>query len=141
MVTGVRSQMRFSDTRPARPLSIRLTPLIDVVFILLIFFMLTTRLLPVSSLTVNAVKTRGETTEQLDQASVTILTGGRFDFQDRILALDSLIGVLTDKGLKKVNLIGGEGARLTDFTSLYTRLAAKGFEPVWQRNDSGPSSK
>lgn len=45
--------MLFVEPRPARPLAIRMTPLIDVVFILLVFFMLTTRLLPVNLLEVS----------------------------------------------------------------------------------------
>ena len=40
--------MQLVEPRPARPIPIRITPLIDVVFILLVFFMLTSRLLPVS---------------------------------------------------------------------------------------------
>src|SRR5690554_8131329 len=43
-------QLAELEPRPNRPLPIRITPLIDVVFILLVFFMLTTRLMPVDYL-------------------------------------------------------------------------------------------
>ena len=42
--------MQLVEPRPNRPIPIRITPLIDVVFILLVFFMLTSRLLPVDYL-------------------------------------------------------------------------------------------
>ena len=42
--------MQLVEPRPSRPIPIRITPLIDVVFILLVFFMLTSRLLPVDHL-------------------------------------------------------------------------------------------
>src|SRR5690554_8154692 len=48
--TARASPMQLVEPRPNRPLPIRITPLIDVVFILLVFFMLTTRLLPVDYL-------------------------------------------------------------------------------------------
>ncbi|MEH6562505.1 MAG: biopolymer transporter ExbD, partial [Marinobacter sp.] len=42
--------MQLVEPRPSRPIPIRITPLIDVVFILLVFFMLTSRLMPVDHL-------------------------------------------------------------------------------------------
>lgn len=55
--------MQLVDPRPNRPIPIRITPLIDVVFILLVFFMLTTRLLPVDYLELaNNTSERGTAT-------------------------------------------------------------------------------
>lgn len=58
--------MQLVEPRPSRPIPIRMTPLIDVVFILLVFFMLTSRLLPVGSLEL-ANATPDQRTEQVSR--------------------------------------------------------------------------
>ena len=57
--------MQLVEPRPSRPMPIRITPLIDVVFILLVFFMLTSRLLPVDYLEL-ANDTRAQGSQQGD---------------------------------------------------------------------------
>ena len=65
--------MQLVEPRPSRPIPIRITPLIDVVFILLVFFMLTTRLLPVDYLELaNNTSNRSPITgEPLPELTVT----------------------------------------------------------------------
>jgi len=66
--------------------AINLTPLIDVVFLLLIFFMVTTTFTRDTRLTVNLPEADANTSESLpDQIEVTVSEAGRFSVNGEVL--------------------------------------------------------
>lgn len=126
--------MQLVDPRPDRPMPIRITPLIDVVFILLVFFMLTTRLLPVDYLELgNDTRERRSTTgEPLPALQVT--ANGIIHWQDNRYSLDELLPALEAAGVHAANLTTTPNTSLADFTRTLSRLDGAGIKPHWQRN-------
>ena len=68
--------MRIAETFRRRPRGVRLAPLIDVVFILLLLFMLTTGFVPWREIEV-AFPAPGEETAVSEIVAVRVLDGGR----------------------------------------------------------------
>ena len=93
--------MQLVEPRPSRPIPIRITPLIDVVFILLVFFMLTTRLLPVDYLELaNNTSNRSPITgEPLPELMVT--ANGDVSWQGQTLAPGQLVTKLSEAGINE----------------------------------------
>ena len=76
--------------------AINLTPLIDVVFLLLIFFMVTTTFTRDTRLTVNLPEADANSSETLpDQIEVTVSEAGRFSVDGEVLS-NSQPGTLGD---------------------------------------------
>ncbi len=76
--------------------AINLTPLIDVVFLLLIFFMVTTTFTRDTRLTVNLPEAEVNSSESLpDQIEVTVSEAGRFSVNGEVLS-NSQPGTLGD---------------------------------------------
>ena len=125
--------MQLVEPRLARPLPIRLTPLIDVVFILLVFFMLTTRLLPVEHLALdNATTPKGSVAgEQIPE--MTLYGDGTLGWREQRLPVSAMVGTLTEKGVKKVNLKAMGEASLASFTFSLSTLKGAGVEVHWRR--------
>ena len=72
-------------------LDVNITPLIDVVFPLLIFFMVSTAFTKESHLTVTLPEAKGEvSTEQVRQVEVVINAEGQYTVNDRVLINNSL---------------------------------------------------
>lgn len=66
--------------------AINLTPLIDVVFLLLIFFMVSTTFTRDTRLTVNLPEAEANATENVpDQIEVTVSQGGRYSVNNQVL--------------------------------------------------------
>ncbi|WP_404366603.1 ExbD/TolR family protein [Marinobacter sp.] len=112
---------------------IRMTPLIDVVFILLVFFMLTTRLLPTGHLnlentTAPASSVTGETKPELLLAET-----GNLRWQGRDWPLAELLPALASSGISEVNLKASGSASLADFTQALGVLDQAGIEARWRR--------
>lgn len=130
--------MLFVEPRPARPLAIRMTPLIDVVFILLVFFMLTTRLLPVNLLEVSTEAQSESGGQQGDQVpEIRILAGQQLEWNQRVYPLDDLVRQLTGSGIGQVNVTSAPEATVHDFTLTLSTLGASGIEPNWMRAKAG----
>lgn len=130
--------MLFVEPRPARPLAIRMTPLIDVVFILLVFFMLTTRLLPVNLLEVSTgvqSDSGGQQGEPVPE--LRILAGGQLEWNQQIYPLDDLVRQLTGSAIDRVNVTSSPEATVHDFTLALSTLGASGIEPNWLRAKDG----
>lgn len=127
--------MQLVEPRPSRPIPIRITPLIDVVFILLVFFMLTTRLLPVDYLELaNNTSSRSPVTgEPLPELTVT--ANGDVQWQGQALALDQLVGKLSTAGITEVNLATTGDAPLGAFTRVLSSLTGNGIDAHWKRTD------
>lgn len=83
--------MKFNDHNPAEDFRIDLTPLIDVVFNLLIFFMVTTTFVTAAGLDVNLpeASTKAEHRELPDRI-VSIGNDGKLAYAGRIIERDAL---------------------------------------------------
>ena len=125
--------MQLVDPRPARPVPIRITPLIDVVFILLVFFMLTSRLLPVSfmELSNSTGNTSPVTGEPIPE--ITVQREGQAVWRGETYRIDALVAELKASGIDEINLATAPVTRLTDFTTAYSRLSDSGITTHWKR--------
>jgi biopolymer transport protein ExbD len=113
---------------------IRITPLIDVVFILLVFFMLTTRLLPVDYLELSN-DTQGRSTvtgEPLPE--LVIEADGTITWQGVHYARATLLEALRASGISEVNLATRPDTELSSFTRTVSALDNAGIRPHWKRN-------
>ncbi|MEQ5816457.1 biopolymer transporter ExbD [Marinobacter sp. NFXS11] len=128
--------MQLVEPRPSRPVPIRITPLIDVVFILLVFFMLTTRLLPVDYLELanNTTNRSPVTGEPLPELTVT--ANGKVQWQGQSMALDQLVSELGDAGITEVNLGTTGDTPLGAFTRVLSGLTDQGIDTHWKRAKS-----
>ena len=128
--------MQLVEPRPSRPIPIRITPLIDVVFILLVFFMLTTRLLPVDYLELaNNTSNRSPITgEPLPELTVT--ANGKVQWQGQAMALDQLMNKLGNAGITEVNLATTGDTPLGAFTRVLNSLVDQGIDSHWKRTNA-----
>lgn len=128
--------MQLVEPRPSRPIPIRITPLIDVVFILLVFFMLTTRLLPVDYLELaNNTSNRSPITgEPLPELTVT--ANGKVQWQGQAMALDQLMNKLGNAGITEVNLATTGDTPLGAFTRVLSSLVDQGIDSHWKRTNA-----
>lgn len=126
--------MQLVEPRPARPVPIRITPLIDVVFILLVFFMLTSRLLPVSFMELS--NSTGDTSPVTGEPvpEVTVERDGQAIWQGETYDIESLVGELKTSGIGEINLVTASATRLTDFTTAYSRFSDSGITTHWKRS-------
>lgn len=133
--------MQLVDPRPSRPMPIRITPLIDVVFILLVFFMLTSRLLPTSFLALDNSTSRGGAASGEPWPELMIASDGSIQWQDQDWQLGTLLSELQRQQHAEVNLATADGTRLTDFTQTLTALKQAGINPHWQRSAPAQESE
>lgn len=70
--------MKFRDKKKDRTLDVNLTPLIDVVFLLLIFFMVSTSFVFTNSLKVNLPKAKGDGVDVKKNISIIITKDEKF---------------------------------------------------------------
>lgn len=106
-----------------------LTPMIDVVFLLLVFFMLASRFSVETSLPLSAA--RGGAAQDwvgrfrlIDIAPQGVLLNGRAVADDDLV---DAVGALMDTPDAPI-LLRGKGARLNDLTRVMVRLRAAGFQ-------------
>jgi biopolymer transport protein ExbD len=86
-----------------KPLEVSLTPMIDVVFLLLIFFMVTTTFSKETSIKIQLPQAEGQEVEQHKQVLLLVIDkSGRFFINDRALA-DKSLATLT----KELTAVGG----------------------------------
>lgn len=126
--------MQLVEPRPSRPMPIRITPLIDVVFILLVFFMLTTRLLPVDYLELgNDTQGRSSVTgDPLPELQVS--ANGLINWQDGRYSLSDLLPALNAAGIREANLVTTPDSTLADFTRTLSALDNAGVTAHWKRS-------
>lgn len=125
--------MQLVEPRPSRPIPIRITPLIDVVFILLVFFMLTSRLLPVDHLEL-ANSTEGRSTVTGEPLPLlTVTQGGDVTWQEFTLPIDQLLPELHSAGVSEVNLTTAPEAQLNLFTATLGELSRNNIQTHWKR--------
>ncbi len=113
---------------------IRITPLIDVVFILLVFFMLTTRLMPTDHFELeNTTASRGSSTGEA-RPELMLQASGALHWQGRSWATDELVATLAQGGDSDVNLVVSGDASLATFTQTLGALDQAGLDVRWQRS-------
>ncbi|WP_417565260.1 ExbD/TolR family protein [Marinobacter sp.] len=128
--------MSLVEPRPSRPIPIRITPLIDVVFILLVFFMLTSRLLPVDHLELaNNTSGRSQATSE-PLPKLTVTANGQIQWQDLTLPLGELLPELIAAGITEVNLGTRADTSLGAFTRTLSELAGSDIDANWKRNSA-----
>lgn len=131
--------MQLVDPRPSRPIPIRITPLIDVVFILLVFFMLTTRLLPLDYLELANETSQQSSTEGDPLPELRVAPNGTIRWHDNDYELSELLPTLKARGLTKVNLATTPETSLAHFTRTLSALDNAGIEPHWKRTNAPDS--
>jgi len=125
--------MQLVEPRPSRPIPIRITPLIDVVFILLVFFMLTSRLLPVDHLEL-ANNTDGRNTVSGEPLPLLIVSQqGDVKWQELTLPISQLLVELRRAGISEVNLTTTPETQLSQFTAALGELSHNGIQTHWKR--------
>lgn len=133
--------MQLVDPRPSRAMPIRITPLIDVVFILLVFFMLTTRLLSTEHLELdNSTASRG-TTQGEPRPLVVLENTGELSWNQQRWQVAELISALRAAGIGELHLKADGAAWLADFTSSLSELSQAGLQVRWQRTPAKTGSE
>ena len=119
--------MRFSKP-PARPKADSIVPMINVVFLLLIFFMMTARITQPAPFDVTPPKTQGEQEPQ-DAATLYVAADGRLglDGQSGDAVWDTLV-LLPDGAPLTLRADAALPAR--DLSRLLTRLADAGITAI-----------
>ncbi len=80
-----------------------LSPLIDIVFLLLIFFMLSSSFILQPGIKVNLPKAlSSQSLHQTNHALITITPNGNLYFNDTIISMDNLLKILLDTGKPSV---------------------------------------
>ncbi|MFC4257447.1 ExbD/TolR family protein [Marinobacter lacisalsi] len=126
--------MPLVKPRPARPMPIRMTPLIDVVFILLVFFMVTSYLLPTGYLELenDTAPGRGVDGEALPQ--LQLLASGEVRWQERNWQPRELSRQLLGAGHREVRLATEGEVALERFTLTLSELDNAGIDARWKRS-------
>ncbi|MFO0828348.1 MAG: biopolymer transporter ExbD [Phycisphaerales bacterium] len=91
--------MRFGrDVRRDRVLAIDMTPMIDIVFQLLIFFLVTARMAQMSRADIDLPRERGEQERSKEQAGMTVnvAANGEIRVAERVVTLDELEALAAD---------------------------------------------
>ncbi|TBW46855.1 biopolymer transporter ExbD [Marinobacter halodurans] len=133
--------MQLVEPRPHRRLPIRMTPLIDVVFILLVFFMVTSRLAPTSQLQLDNDTRASAGGDGEPLPSLVMQPDGRIQWGDRLETPAQLARALTRAGESEVNLETDGQVSLGDFTAGLTHLQDAGITTHWQRSSGGTASR
>lgn len=119
---------------------IRMTPLIDVVFILLVFFMVTSYLLPTGYLELenDTATSRGADGEPLPQ--LQLLASGEVRWQERTWQPRELSRQLLGAGHREVRLAADGETPLEHFTLTLSTLDNAGIDARWERPPSESST-
>ncbi|MAA66345.1 MAG: biopolymer transporter ExbD [Alteromonadaceae bacterium] len=127
--------MQLVEPRPYKRLPIKITPLIDVVFILLVFFMVTSRLVPTSSLALdNATASTGtQTGDPLPE--LVLHRNGQLDLDGKQVSPSAAVDALRRRDVREVNLSTDKDVALSTFTESLTMLQSAGLTTHWSRSD------
>jgi len=87
--------MQFNEKRRRRVI-INITSLIDVLFLLLIFFMVTSTFLEQPGMKLELPSAKSAEVSQVEKLVLYIGPGGEIMFNDRAVTLDDLLGVIEE---------------------------------------------
>ena len=119
--------MRLRATTRRRDDDVAVIPLINVVFLILIFVMLTAILDPVSPLAVDLPGTAFES-RAADAQTLTIDADGRLAYRGEVVAADALLDRLRAEGVERLTLRADAGLPLKMFRPLAEGLDRAGIE-------------
>jgi len=127
--------MEFERSR-RRNLNLPLTPLIDVVFILIIFFMLTTSFMRIESLelllpSAGKVSSKKEVTHIFIQANGEILFGQRAVEPDELS--ESLVRIFSKDASSPVMLLSADGVTMQQLVAVMDRVTMAGGKSLYVR--------
>ena len=114
-----------------------LTPLIDVVFILIIFFMLTTSFMQVESLELILPSKGGKATEKQEVVRLFLYDNGDMKLGRRAVNSEQLnesLAAMLEKDAKvKVMLLTADGVSMQQMVSVMDRVNAAGGQSIFVR--------
>ncbi len=115
--------MQLSEHRSTRP-AISLTPMIDVVFLLIIFFMLTSTFLKFNAIPISAVQTGRMASDGSEVVRIQIFDGQRLEVDGAVVPLDGLsrhLDTLIGVGMTGAVIKTGPGATVQDLATVLTQ--------------------
>lgn len=129
--------MQWLEPRPSRRVPIRLTPLIDVVFILLLFFMLTSRMEPIGLLQLDtpSPEVGGQASE--NTPARLHLTTEALRWNGATLEKQAVRDRIRGYSGKRIEISTEEGVALGRFTHWLGIVDEAGVSVSWERN--GPN--
>ncbi|MBZ2169450.1 ExbD/TolR family protein [Marinobacter sp. F4216] len=125
--------MQLVEPRPNRPIPIRLTPLIDVVFILLVFFMVTSRLSPVDTLELANHRAESPAKATTPLPTLVLAVSGELRWNNETRPIDQLVESLKQMEVEEVVLKTEARATLSHFTQALSHLEQAGITTHWER--------
>ncbi|MAL98719.1 MAG: biopolymer transporter ExbD [Alteromonadaceae bacterium] len=134
--------MRLVESRPGRPVLIRITPLIDVVFILLIFFMLTSRLTPLGAVEVSSAAPGGGSSAENDKPNLHLQAPDGLRWNGEPATRPEVLARLDQLRPDAVVISTDPDTPLTQFTRWQGLLSARGIIGQWRKNgEAGPDGQ
>ncbi len=105
---------------------LRITPLIDVVLLLLIFFLLTSSFVAPSSVNVDLPETKGASPSEKSTVRITISGEGQIYLNKNQVTLDELKTKLSRTKNRKIALYGDQNSSLGTFLDVWETLKQAG---------------
>jgi len=127
--------MQLVKPRPVKRLPIRMTPLIDVVFILLIFFMLASRMTPFGLINLETEIAPGQpqATQDSDRLHLHLEAGGGLQLDGSAQSAEQVRTALAGFSGEQVRVSTDPDVPLSAFTQWLGEVRTQGHEPQWRR--------
>lgn len=127
--------MQLVKPRPVKRLPIRMTPLIDVVFILLIFFMLASRMTPFGLINLETEVSPGQpqASEVLELLHLHLGAEGNLRLDGEQQSAEQVRAALAQFTGERVRISTDPETPLSSFTLWLGEIRAQGLEPQWRR--------
>ena len=137
--------MNFERAKRRRVTSLPLTPMIDIMFILIIFFMLTSSFMRIESLELNLPSVSGKAAEKSEVVHLFIQANGDMLLGSRRLDQDELtesVKRMFDKDANtKIMLLTAEGVTMQQLVGIMDRISLAGGKSLFVRKwDTAPEA-
>lgn len=124
------------DRSTRRNLTLPLTPLIDVVFILIIFFMLTTSFMRIESLEL-LLPSAGKVTDKKEVTHIFLKNNGEIIFGERTVEpeelSESLVRIFGKDPASPVMLLSADGVTMQQLVAVMDRITMAGGKSLFVR--------
>jgi biopolymer transport protein ExbD len=124
------------ERSPRRSLNLPLTPLIDVVFILIIFFMLTTSFMRIESLEL-LLPSAGKVASKKEVVHIFVKANGEIIFGQRTVEpeelSESLIRIFTKDANSPIMLLSADGVTMQQLVAVMDRVTMAGGKSLYIR--------
>jgi biopolymer transport protein ExbD len=124
---------RHDSGEESRPVEINLSPLIDCVFLLLIFFVVTTVFVDEAGMDVSKPSALSSRALERTSIQLAIDAEGRIGYAGRIINLNAVRGVVSrqlTEGLRPVILLADQASRTGDLIAVMDECKLAGAETV-----------